>query len=217
MYPGGLRQDSSNYDPIQAWNFGVQLVALNYQNNDESMALCYGKFLDNGGCGYILKPNYLLRSNENHFNPLNPTETFDKPMYLNIQILSGQFLPRSKETSKDIPDVYVRMSIHGLACDEKSQQTKVIDNNGFDPIWNETFQFHIRFPQLALVYFAVMDHDPLSSDDRLAYFSCPITLIQSGYRHIHLRANNNDPIHSTLFVHIDIRYENTDTTLHTRI
>jgi len=195
----------------------VQLVALNYQNNDESMALCYGKFLDNGGCGYVLKPKYLRQSNENQFYPLNPIHDYDTPMYLTIHMISGQFLPLSSENSKDIPDVYVQMSIHGLACDENTEKTKFINNNAFDPIWNETFRFHIRFPQLALIYFAVMDYDKLSQDDRLAYFCCPVTLLQSGYRHIHLRANNNDPIHSTLFAHIDIQYEDTETTCRTRL
>ena len=31
IYPKGARVDSSNYDPSLMWNFGSQLVALNYQ------------------------------------------------------------------------------------------------------------------------------------------------------------------------------------------
>ena len=30
-YPRGSRIDSSNYDPIFFWNFGIHMVALNYQ------------------------------------------------------------------------------------------------------------------------------------------------------------------------------------------
>ena len=30
-YPSGLRTDSSNYNPLPMWNYGVQMVALNVQ------------------------------------------------------------------------------------------------------------------------------------------------------------------------------------------
>ena len=33
VYPKGSRFDSSNYNPMEAWNCGAQLVALNYQVN----------------------------------------------------------------------------------------------------------------------------------------------------------------------------------------
>ncbi|CAF4347759.1 unnamed protein product, partial [Rotaria sp. Silwood2] len=208
VYPDGLRQDSSNLDPIHPWNFGVQLVALNYQTDDDLMALYYGKFRDNGCCGYILKPDYLINAQETKFNPWNCPIDFDNPKILTITIISGQFLPRSSVKSKDIPDPYVRISTHGLPCDEKIQKTQVIKNNGFDPIWDETFEFRIRFPQMCLVYFSVIDYDPISGDDRIVYFSAPVEMIQPDYRHIYLRANNNDETHSTLFVHVDIRSDN---------
>ncbi|UJR09704.1 hypothetical protein I4U23_013933 [Adineta vaga] len=209
LYPGGLRQDSSNPDPIVAWNFGVQMVALNYQNEDDMIALCYGKFLDNGGCGYILKPNYLLDAQDTEFNPWDIEMNFDYPQTLTITIISGQFLPRSNLKSSDIPDPFVRLSTHGMHCDEYVRKTKVVNNNGFNPVWNENFQFRIKFPQMCLIYFSIMDYDVLTNNDRLAYFCSPITMIQEGYRHIHLRANNNDQIHSTLFIHVNIQHDYT--------
>ncbi|CAF0966243.1 unnamed protein product [Rotaria sordida] len=208
LYPDGFRQDSSNPDPINAWNFGVQMVALNYQTSDDMMALYNGKFLANGSCGYILKPDYLIKAQETEFNPWNGQTNFDCTQILTIKIISGQFLPRLNSKSKDILDPYVNVSTHGIPCDHRIQKTKVIHNNGFDPIWNETFQFTMRFPQMCLIYFSVIDYDLMSHDDRIAYFCSPVTMIQSGYRHIHLKANNNDPIYSTLFVYIDIQNDN---------
>ena len=41
-YPKGTRFESSNYDPIQMWNCGVQLVALNFQKPDIHMHLNQG-------------------------------------------------------------------------------------------------------------------------------------------------------------------------------
>jgi len=55
---------------------------------------------------------------------------------------------------------------------EVKKKTRVINNNGFDPTWNETFQAQIRFPQLALIYFNVLDYDQMSKDDRIAFFLC---------------------------------------------
>ena len=209
-YPDGFRQDSSNQNPVFAWNFGVQLAALNYQANDDMMALCFGKFLDNGGCGYILKPNYLRNVEKVAFNPWDCQIDLDYPQTLTITIISGQFLPRSNLKSSDIPDPFVKISTHGLRCDERKYETHVIQNNGFDPIWNETFQFHIRFPQMCLLYFSVMDQDVVLADERMAYFCAPVTMIQRGYRHIRLRENNNDASRSTLFVHIDIQSDSED-------
>ena len=59
MYPGGTRVDSSNYDPQDAWSAGMQLVALNVQGQDQPLWINQGRFLGNGGCGYVLKPEYM--------------------------------------------------------------------------------------------------------------------------------------------------------------
>ncbi|CAF1159595.1 unnamed protein product [Adineta steineri] len=213
MYPDGLRQDSSNPDPIYPWNFGVQMVALNYQNDDSVMSLAYGKFMDNGRCGYVLKPPYLIDVDKTLFNPLNyivkpkthSDHIIESPQCVIITIISAQFLSRANETTSDIPDPYVMISTHGIACDQQTQKTKTIENNGFDPEWNETFQFDIHFPQMCLVRFDVYDHDTFSRDDRLAYFCLPLTTMQSGYRHIHLRAKNNNLTYSTLFIHVQFK------------
>jgi len=61
VYPKGSRLDSSNYDPIRLWNAGVQMAALNYQTPDRSMQLNQAKFRDNGGCGYILRPDFMFK------------------------------------------------------------------------------------------------------------------------------------------------------------
>jgi hypothetical protein len=227
-YPGGLRQDSSNPNPINVWNCGIQMAALNYQHDDPMMALSHGKFLDNGSCGYVLKPNYLTDTLKFKFNPLDYSikpsskDLLEHPQRLILTIISGQFLSRSSKTTDDIPDPYVVISTHGISCDQQIHKTRFIENNGFNPIWNETFVFDIHFPQMCLVRFDVYDYDTFSRDDRLAYFCLPMTTIQTGlfflndqyflfefdyylgYRHIHLRTKDYDSTYSTLFVHVEI-------------
>ncbi|CAF1351648.1 unnamed protein product [Rotaria sordida] len=212
MYPDGLRQDSSNPNPINAWNCGVQMVALNYETDDSIMSLLYGKFIDNGGCGYILKPEYLTDIDKTKFNPFNylikllslPENINECPQHLTIKIISGQFLSQSNVLTNNIPNLSVTVSTHGIPCDQQPQKTKIIENNGFDPIWNETFQFDIDFPKMCLVCFDVNNYNKNTKKDRFAYFCLPMTTIQTGYRHIHLRAKNNNPTYSTLFIHVAI-------------
>lgn len=60
VYPGMRRIDSSNYDPVRIWNAGVQMAALNYQTPDRPMQLNQGKFLENGGSGYLLRPEFMF-------------------------------------------------------------------------------------------------------------------------------------------------------------
>jgi hypothetical protein len=180
------------------------MAALNFQNEDHIMPLCYGKFLDNGGCGYVLKPRYLTDAYETEYNPLKPELNLDEPQTLTLTIISAQFLARSAQSKSDVPDPYVTVSIHGLPCDQQLQKTQVIENNGLDPIWNEKFTFQIRYPQMALINFSVYDYNSITADEKLAHFCLPVTMVQTGYRHVRLRAKNNDPIHSTLFVHVDI-------------
>ncbi|CAK9022411.1 1-phosphatidylinositol 4 [Durusdinium trenchii] len=62
VYPAGSRISSSNYDPVPAWNAGCQIVALNYQSFGQEVWLNQGRFLDNGGCGYVLKPEAMLNA-----------------------------------------------------------------------------------------------------------------------------------------------------------
>ena len=61
IYPKGTRVMSSNYDPIPAWLAGCQMVALNYQAQDKPLAFNRALFKANGKCGYVIKPEPLLK------------------------------------------------------------------------------------------------------------------------------------------------------------
>jgi hypothetical protein len=62
IYPGAKRQDSSNLKVIPPWNAGCQIVALNYQTDDKHNVINRARFSDNGGCGFVLKPDFLRDS-----------------------------------------------------------------------------------------------------------------------------------------------------------
>ena len=43
VYPAGMRIDSSNFNPVVFWMFGIQMVALNYQTEGTYSNLFYTK------------------------------------------------------------------------------------------------------------------------------------------------------------------------------
>lgn len=89
VYPKGQRLDSSNFNPVPFWNVGSQMIALNYQTPDKHMQLNQAKFRDNGACGYILKPKFML---EDHFDP-NDLNTFNTQKKLvTIRVICARHL-----------------------------------------------------------------------------------------------------------------------------
>ena len=86
VYPAALRLDSSNYDPTRIWNAGVQMAALNYQTPDRAMQLNQGKFLDNGGCGYVLKPDFMFTEPPNEFDVYDRENSNLRPVSLSIRV-----------------------------------------------------------------------------------------------------------------------------------
>ncbi|NXE89004.1 PLCD4 phosphodiesterase, partial [Menura novaehollandiae] len=205
-YPSGMRTDSSNYSPQEMWNVGCQIVALNFQTAGMEMDLCDGLFSQNGCCGYVLKPPF-MRDEETLFNPSDPSShKGPSPITLMIQVISGQQLPKVAN-SKDgaIIDPLVRVEIHGVPADQAHQETKYIENNGFNPRWDETLQFQLHVPELALVRFVVEDYDKTSRNDFVGQFTLAFANIKPGYRHIHLLSKDGTSIPpSSLFVHIRI-------------
>ncbi|KGL86404.1 1-phosphatidylinositol 4,5-bisphosphate phosphodiesterase delta-4, partial [Charadrius vociferus] len=204
IYPSGMRTDSSNYSPQEMWNVGCQIVALNFQTAGTEMDLCDGLFSQNGRCGYVLKPPF-MRDKETLFNPSDPgSREGPGPITLTIQVISGQQLPKVAN-SKDgaVIDPLVRVEIHGVPADQAHRETKYIENNGFNPRWDETLQFQLHVPELALVRFVVEDYDKTSRNDFVGQFTLAFANIKPGYRHIHLLSKDGTSIPpSSLFVHI---------------
>ncbi|XP_034298542.1 1-phosphatidylinositol 4,5-bisphosphate phosphodiesterase zeta-1-like [Pantherophis guttatus] len=184
IYPKGTRTDSSNYDPQEFWNVGSQLVALNFQTPCEQMDLLIGKFLDNGGTGYILKPEF-LRRRDSAFDPFNVTDRYN-PITLTIKIISGCQLPPSNLSKSNKADPLVKIEIHGVPADMTKRQTSAIKNNALNPRWNETFTFTVQVPDLALIRFVVEDQMAVLANDFLGQFTLPLLSMNKGYRHVPL-------------------------------
>lgn len=93
IYPKGQRIDSSNYNPNPFWNVGSQMVAMNYQTPDKPMQINMGKFKENGGCGYVLKPEFMFED----YNPYDrkSIEKKVRPMTVMLRVIGARHLNKS--------------------------------------------------------------------------------------------------------------------------
>uniref|UniRef100_A0A8C5P2X8 Phosphoinositide phospholipase C n=1 Tax=Jaculus jaculus TaxID=51337 RepID=A0A8C5P2X8_JACJA len=201
IYPSSYRVDSSNYNPQPFWNAGCQMVALNYQSEGRMLQLNRAKFSANGSCGYVLKPPCMCQGifNPNSEDPL-PGQLKKQ---LSLRIISGQQLPKPKDSMLgdrgEIIDPFVEVEVIGLPVDCSKEQTRVVDDNGFNPMWEETLVFTVHMPEIALVRFLVWDHDPIGRDfigQRTLAFSS----MMPGYRHVYLEGMEE----ASIFVHVTI-------------
>ncbi|XP_036163360.1 1-phosphatidylinositol 4,5-bisphosphate phosphodiesterase eta-2 isoform X3 [Myotis myotis] len=201
IYPSSYRVDSSNYNPQPFWNAGCQMVALNYQSEGRMLQLNRAKFSANGNCGYVLKPQCMCQGifNPNSEDPL-PGQLKKQ---LVLRIISGQQLPKPRDSMLgdrgEIIDPFVEVEVIGLPVDCSKEQTRVVDDNGFNPMWEETLVFVVHMPDIALVRFLVWDHDPIGRDfigQRTLAFSS----MMPGYRHVYLEGMEE----ASIFVHVAI-------------
>uniref|UniRef100_A0A8K9UZT5 Phosphoinositide phospholipase C n=1 Tax=Oncorhynchus mykiss TaxID=8022 RepID=A0A8K9UZT5_ONCMY len=201
IYPSAYRIDSSNFNPQLYWNVGCQLVALNYQTEGRMMQLNRAKFMVNGGCGYALKPPPMCKGS---FNPFcdDPLPAYPNKQLV-LKIISGQQLPKPPDSMLgdrgEIIDPFVEVEIIGLPVDCCKGQTRVVDDNGFNPVWEENLSFTLHMAEVALVRFLVWDHDPIGRDfvgQRTVAFGS----LMPGYRHVYLEGLTE----ASIFIHVSV-------------
>lgn len=73
-YPAGMRIDSSNFNPVNFWAFGIQMAALNYQTEDIGAAVNGAMFEQNGAQGYVRKPPVMVDRGHVMYGRFNPWE-----------------------------------------------------------------------------------------------------------------------------------------------
>nr|XP_020480370.1 1-phosphatidylinositol 4,5-bisphosphate phosphodiesterase zeta-1-like [Monopterus albus] len=199
IYPAGSRTSSSNYNPQEFWNIGSQLVALNFQSLGLPMDLNDGRFQDNGGCGYVLKPAVLM-SSQKSFDPSCNQHSL-KHTHLLLKVISGSNLP--VPSSGKALDPFVTVGINGLPSDSCKKSTHTVKNNSLSPHWDVNMNFIISVPELCLIRFCVRDQTGLLSSEFVGQYTLPFTSLQKGYRWVPLRSRDGcslDP--ASLFVFV---------------
>ncbi|KAI4464026.1 phosphoinositide-specific phospholipase c family protein [Holotrichia oblita] len=200
IYPSGTRANSSNYMPQVFWNAGCQMVSLNFQTSDLPMQLNQGKFEYNGNCGYLLKPDFMRRT-DRIFDPFaeSPVDGVIAAQ-CSVRVIAGQFLSDKKVGT------YVEVDMYGLPTDtiRREFRTRMVPANGLNPVYNEEpFLFRkVVLPDLAVLRFGVYDENNKLLGQRIL----PLDGLQAGFRHISLRTEANFPMSlPMLFCNIELK------------
>ena len=169
------------------------MVSLNFQTPDVALRSNDGRFRENGGCGYVLKPASIL-------SDFDPTQPPPVPVKLSVRVLSGSNLPKPRgESFGDCIDPYVKVSVFDVKAEGKesvtTQQTDPFPGNGFFPIWNHgKFIFIVENAAVAMLQIAVYDKEKgsvVGSDEFIAGSSIPISCLRRGIRSVKLFDANN--------------------------
>ncbi|KAJ7257872.1 PLC-like phosphodiesterase [Mycena haematopus] len=216
IYPKGTRVNSTNYEPLQYWAAGCQLVALNIQTMDLGYRINQAMFLRRGRQGYVLKPPALR---DLHFEQLRKHTNH----YLDVTVISAQQLPRptyssGKEiTEKSIVDPFIEVALYipawsrspflpknksyehvppsdntggeGTSARKISFSTPTVKNNGFNPLWQEELclPFDCIGGMQELIFVEfTVKQDKKPDAEPLANYIAPLASLQRGFRHLPL-------------------------------
>ncbi|KAG6395374.1 hypothetical protein SASPL_146017 [Salvia splendens] len=188
VYPKGIRFDSSNYNPLIAWSHGAQMVAFNMQGYGRSLWVMHGMFRANGGCGYVKKPDILLKPNA-YGEVFDPNASLPVKTTLRVTVYMGEgWYYDFRHTHFDTyspPDFYARVGIAGVPADTIMKKTKTLEDNWI-PNWDEVFEFPLRVPELALLRIEVHEYDMSEKDDFAGQTCLPVTELCKGIRAVPL-------------------------------
>ncbi|KAF8982451.1 Phospholipase C [Entomortierella lignicola] len=209
IYPAGFRINSANYDPHHHWAAGNQIVALNYQSYDRGMQINTAMFNMNGHCGYVLKPQPLrLGSGESCNHDKAPSFIKSHPVDVTLEIISAQQLPRPYDAeSGDIVDPVCEIELFIPGQSPVKQKTRHINDNGFNPVWEEELKFRVDYEHHELVFFRfIVQDEDIKYSDQIATYCISLDCMEEGYRHIQLHDPSGNPyLYSTLFIKVSIK------------
>lgn len=184
IYPAGSRFDSSNMNPQPYWNSGCQIVCMNWQSlRTFEWRLNRGFFLNNGGSGYVLKPQYLRAVGAGA-----PAER----RTVTVEVISAFCLPKPRKGSKkNVADPLVSIFIEGPGMDTKPLRTKAISDNGFHPVWRglgqTEFSWEVTRFELSTAVIQIFERDKTNSDGLLGEAIIPLSALNRGYRRVALQ------------------------------
>ncbi|KAL0317074.1 UNVERIFIED_CONTAM: Phosphoinositide phospholipase C 6 [Sesamum angustifolium] len=159
VYPKGTRVTSSNFRPTVGWMHGAQMVAFNMQGYGKSLWMMHGVFRSNGNCGYVKKPDMLMKRGPNG-------EVFDPKLPIPVRTT-------------------LKLYILGAPADVAKGKTRIIEDD-WAPYWDQPFTFPLRFPELALLRIEVREYDRSDKDDFGGQTCVPVRELKTGIRSIPL-------------------------------
>lgn len=206
VYPKGTRFNSSNYNALIGWTHGAQMVAFNMQGHGKHLWFMQGMFRSNGCCGYVKKPDILMKVGPNN-EVFDPKAELEVKKTLKVRVYMGDGWNLDfKQTHFDKyspPDFYVRLGIVGLAADKTMKETKKIEDD-WAPVWDNDFKFPLTVPELSLLRIEVREYDMSGKGDFGGQTCLPVWELRPGIRAVPLHDRKGDKYNS---VRLLMRFE----------
>lgn len=193
--PKPTRDAKTNLHAPSYWDAGCQLVALSGARHDAQMQIQQGKFLINGGCGYVLKPRRMRSATEAARHPANAPPR--KLVKLQIKLICAQHLPKLGQRRVEpegwhiggcpllvphecsngaVVSPYVVFEAVGgpfaAAGDDLDEcahgdawASKTVAQNGLSPQWMQTVEIGVADPDLAVLRCSVWDAGPTAASE----------------------------------------------------
>jgi phosphatidylinositol phospholipase C delta len=175
----------TNYDPVFAWSLGCQMVASNLHSADESLLVADGRFRQNGSCGYVLKPPYLLDN-------VSKTESDQR---WSLQIICGRNLPRPSRKVSGFASPMVKISVYSGSHKETriSYRTRPARHVGLNPVWTTSnkFELTIPIPSVSMVAFSVWHVMDDGEEVFTGASALPASCLREGFRSVALFDENH--------------------------
>ncbi|GMR59651.1 hypothetical protein PMAYCL1PPCAC_29846, partial [Pristionchus mayeri] len=203
VYPSGIRISSSNFLPLFCWMAGAQMAALNFQTNGLPMQFNQTLFMENGGCGYVRKPQP-LRDISLEYNPQDVNVPATIPETLTVTVIAGQFL----SLLAPAPSTLITVDLYDLPRDtiRNKYKTRIVHKNGLNPVYEQDQAFvfeRILKPEGAFLVLRVFN----AEGGELAHRILPVHKMNRGYRHVILHSSSGRPIGpASLFCHFAIDF-----------
>ena len=206
VYPKATRIQSSNFEPSDKWDVGVQMCALNYQTYDRGMAMNKALFRQNGGVGYVLKP-YL---SESASPPAGLTlkisllgsqeiEEMSSKSFVLMFAVCGAPEDEAKNPPKFVePKSIDRSSMHAIygknsigELDEKEEEVETSETGKtrkkvYTIQHDNVISFQFNRPKTAMIEVSCRQRGSLSKAHIVSTF-LPLTAMRSGARVIQLQ------------------------------
>ncbi|AOA65223.1 Phospholipase C [Komagataella phaffii CBS 7435] len=237
-YPARFRYSSTNFNPLPFWEIGVPMVATNWQTFDLGQQLNEALFdqpFNSPLQGYVLKPSNLrnITITSNKKVDLLKNQAYCKLINVNVQVITARQLSLSNFKKQPI-NPFVEFEIHGcnLSCKDQGKilRTKTVQNNGFNPSWDENFNVSFKTNQNNLNFIRLLvkndtgsstydgnddnennnnnNNDSNDNSELISSWCARLAYVKNGYRYLRLvDAQGEESLCATLFVKFDITEE----------
>uniref|UniRef100_A0A7N0T6G0 phosphoinositide phospholipase C n=1 Tax=Kalanchoe fedtschenkoi TaxID=63787 RepID=A0A7N0T6G0_KALFE len=152
----------------------------------KSLWLMHGMFRSNGECGYVKKPDLLMKKGPKN-EVFDPRKTLPVKTTLKVSVYFGDGwrldFSQTHFDSYSPPDFYTKVHMLGVPADAAKHRTRIIEDD-WNPVWNEEFTFPLTVPELALLQIEVREYDRSDKDDFGGQTCLPVSDLRPGIRSV---------------------------------